>query len=151
MKLRPHAGAWERVKTDSCVQARTLHVHPVLMRLAYSSNAYLNYSIEETIARIAGLGYEGLELLADVPHAWPAGLLPERKRAIRECLDNLSTVVEQSPDCSGKLSEGSERVPVCWANFQKALNACLCARTEKTRSMVQRSGTLVRSSVPLRR
>ena len=57
----------------------TLH-GPLQMRLAYSSNAYLNYSIEETIARIAGLGYEGLELLADVPHAWPAGLLPERKR-----------------------------------------------------------------------
>ena len=29
------------------------------MRLAYSSNAYLNFSIEETIARIAGLGYAG--------------------------------------------------------------------------------------------
>ncbi|MEN6449510.1 MAG: sugar phosphate isomerase/epimerase family protein [Thermoguttaceae bacterium] len=57
------------------------------MRLAYSSNAYLNFSIEETIARIAALGYAGLELLADVPHAWPAGLLDERKRAIRQCLD----------------------------------------------------------------
>jgi sugar phosphate isomerase/epimerase len=57
------------------------------MKLAFSSNAYLNYSIEDTIARIAGLGYAGLELLADVPHAWPAGLLPERRRAIRECLD----------------------------------------------------------------
>jgi sugar phosphate isomerase/epimerase len=57
------------------------------MHLAYSSNAYLNFSIEETIARIAALGYEGLELLADVPHAWPAGLLPERIRAIRECLE----------------------------------------------------------------
>jgi sugar phosphate isomerase/epimerase len=57
------------------------------MLLAYSSNAYLNYSIEETIERIAGLGYAGLELLADVPHAWPAGLLPERKKAIRECLE----------------------------------------------------------------
>ncbi|MEN6457368.1 MAG: sugar phosphate isomerase/epimerase family protein [Thermoguttaceae bacterium] len=57
------------------------------MRLAYSSNAYLNFSIEDTIARIAGLGFEGLELLADVPHAWPAGLLDEHKRAIRQCLD----------------------------------------------------------------
>ena len=57
------------------------------MRIAYSSNAYLNFSIEETIARIAGLGYAGLELLADVPHAWPAGLLPERRTAIRRCLD----------------------------------------------------------------
>jgi sugar phosphate isomerase/epimerase len=57
------------------------------MLLAYSSNAYLNFSIEETIARIAALGYRGLELLADVPHAWPAGLLEERKRTIRDCLE----------------------------------------------------------------
>jgi sugar phosphate isomerase/epimerase len=56
------------------------------MRLAYSSNAYLNFPIEETIARIAGLGYEGIELLADVPHAWPAGLLEVRKQSIRDCL-----------------------------------------------------------------
>jgi sugar phosphate isomerase/epimerase len=57
------------------------------MKLAYSSNAYMNFSIEETIARIAGLGYAGLEVLADVPHAWPAGLLEERKQAIRRCLE----------------------------------------------------------------
>jgi sugar phosphate isomerase/epimerase len=56
------------------------------MRFAYSSNAYTRFSIEETIERIAGLGYGGLELLADVPHAWPAGLLPARIQAIRACL-----------------------------------------------------------------
>jgi sugar phosphate isomerase/epimerase len=61
-------------------------VHPSSLRLAFSSNAYQRFSIEETIARIAGLGFAGLELLADVPHAWPAGLLPERKEAIRQCL-----------------------------------------------------------------
>jgi sugar phosphate isomerase/epimerase len=57
------------------------------MRLAFSSNAYTRFSVEETIRRIAALGYEGLELLADVPHAWPAGLLEERKQAIRDCLE----------------------------------------------------------------
>ncbi|MHC4399682.1 MAG: sugar phosphate isomerase/epimerase family protein [Planctomycetota bacterium] len=57
------------------------------MKLAYSSNAYMRFSVEETIRRIAGLGYRGLELLADVPHAWPAGLLDERKQAIRDCLE----------------------------------------------------------------
>jgi sugar phosphate isomerase/epimerase len=56
------------------------------MNLAFSSNAYLRFSIEETIRRIAALGYEGLELLADVPHAWPAGLLEEQKEAIRQSL-----------------------------------------------------------------
>src|SRR5437764_831518 len=52
------------------------------MRLAFSTNAYLRYSFEEAAQRIAGLGYQGLELLADVPHAWPAGLLEGQKRAI---------------------------------------------------------------------
>ncbi|HUY32063.1 MAG TPA: sugar phosphate isomerase/epimerase family protein [Pirellulales bacterium] len=56
------------------------------MRLAFSSNAYMNFSIEETIGRIAAIGYTGIEILSDVPHAWPAGLLPERKQAIRDCL-----------------------------------------------------------------
>lgn len=63
------------------------------MRLAFSSNAYLNYSIEATIARIAALGYRGIELLADVPHAWPAGLLPERVEAIRRALDDASLTI----------------------------------------------------------
>src|SRR5690349_8918323 len=57
------------------------------MKLAFSSNAYLRYSIEETIARAGALGYEGVELLADVPHAWPAGLLGEQKDAIRAALE----------------------------------------------------------------
>ena len=56
------------------------------MKLAFSSNAYLRFSIAETIARIASLGYRGIELLADVPHAWPAGLLEEQKQAIRDAL-----------------------------------------------------------------
>jgi len=56
------------------------------MKLAFSSNAYLRFPIEEAVARIAALGYTGIELLADVPHAWPAGLLDERKLAIRESL-----------------------------------------------------------------
>ncbi len=56
------------------------------MKLAFSSNAYMHYTIEETIERIAELGYEGIEILADVPHAWPAGLLEVRKQSIRDAL-----------------------------------------------------------------
>ncbi|MEK6246545.1 MAG: sugar phosphate isomerase/epimerase, partial [Planctomycetales bacterium] len=53
---------------------------------AFSSNAYMHFSIEDTIAKIASLGYRGIEILADVPHAWPAGLLEERKESIRQSL-----------------------------------------------------------------
>ncbi len=44
------------------------------MRLAYSSNAYMRYSVLDAIDRIAALGYDGMELMADAPHAWPATL-----------------------------------------------------------------------------
>jgi sugar phosphate isomerase/epimerase len=57
------------------------------MKLAFSSNAYMHFSIEDTIAKIADLGYTGIEILADVPHAWPAGLLAERKESIRRALE----------------------------------------------------------------
>lgn len=57
------------------------------MRLAFSTNAYMKYPFEEAAARIASLGYEGLELMADVPHAWPAGLLEGPKRSIRSAME----------------------------------------------------------------
>jgi sugar phosphate isomerase/epimerase len=59
------------------------------MRLAFSTNAYLRHPFHEAAERIAGLGYEGLELLADVPHAWPAGLLDVQKRGILEAMERF--------------------------------------------------------------
>src|SRR3954453_18923208 len=56
------------------------------MKLAFSSNAYLRFTIEETISRVAGLGYTGIELRADVPDACPAGLLEVQKQSIRDAL-----------------------------------------------------------------
>jgi sugar phosphate isomerase/epimerase len=53
------------------------------MKLAFSTNAYLKYPFAEAADRIASIGYDGLELMADVPHAWPAGLLDGTKRALR--------------------------------------------------------------------
>jgi sugar phosphate isomerase/epimerase len=56
------------------------------MNLAFSSNAYLRFSFAEAARRIAAAGYRGIEIMADVPHAWPAYLLDEQKQAIREAL-----------------------------------------------------------------
>ncbi|MEZ6118222.1 MAG: sugar phosphate isomerase/epimerase family protein [Pirellulaceae bacterium] len=63
------------------------------MKLAFSSNAYMHFSIEDTIRKIAELGYEGIEILADVPHAWPAGLLDERKRSIVDSLQKHNLTI----------------------------------------------------------
>ena len=56
------------------------------MQLAFSTNAYLNHSFAETARRLAKIGYRGIEIMADVPHAWPAYLLPQQKDAIRAAM-----------------------------------------------------------------
>ncbi len=56
------------------------------MKLAFSTNAYLRFSFAEAVRRLAALGYQGVEIMADVPHAWPAFLLDEQKQAIRQAL-----------------------------------------------------------------
>jgi sugar phosphate isomerase/epimerase len=56
------------------------------MQLAFSTNAYLNFSFAEAARRIAQIGYCGIEIMADVPHAWPAYLLPEQKQALRDAV-----------------------------------------------------------------
>ena len=53
---------------------------------AFSTNAYLKYSFAEAVRRVAVIGYTGVEIMADVPHAWPAYLLEEQKQAIRRHL-----------------------------------------------------------------
>src|ERR1700730_17671785 len=56
------------------------------MRLAFSTNAYLHVPITEALGRLAKIGYRAVEIMADVPHAWPAFLLEEQKQAIRDAL-----------------------------------------------------------------
>jgi sugar phosphate isomerase/epimerase len=41
------------------------------MKLAFSTNAFKKYSLEEAMRMIAEIGYEGIELLCDSPHAYP--------------------------------------------------------------------------------
>ena len=40
-----------------------------MYRLAFSTNAFKQHSLEEAIESIASAGYRGIELMADVPHA----------------------------------------------------------------------------------
>lgn len=63
------------------------------MNLAFSTNAYLNYSFDNAVSRIAEIGYRGVEIMADVPHAWPAYMLPETKQSIRDSLSRRNLTI----------------------------------------------------------
>lgn len=80
------------------------------MRLAFSSNAYLRYSFPEAARRIAALGYEGIEVMADVPHAWPAFLLEEQKESIRRAVkDNGLTIANVNAFMMNAVNDSRQR------------------------------------------
>jgi sugar phosphate isomerase/epimerase len=41
------------------------------MKLAFSSNAFKKFSLEKFISLISQVGYSGVEILCDIPHAYP--------------------------------------------------------------------------------
>lgn len=58
------------------------------MKQAFSSNAFLRNNLLETIALVAGIGYEGIEIMADVPHAFPLHVTEADIRKIRKALSD---------------------------------------------------------------
>lgn len=58
------------------------------MKLAFSTNAFKRYSLAESIKEIASIGYDGVELLCDIPHAYPPDLDKEKIQSIRNLLSS---------------------------------------------------------------
>ena len=54
------------------------------MIFGYSTNAYVKYSVKESLERIAALGFNGVEIMCDRPHLYPpdfdAAALADLKR-----------------------------------------------------------------------
>jgi sugar phosphate isomerase/epimerase len=57
------------------------------MRFAFSSNAFLSFNLLDTIDILAGIGYEGIEIMADAPHAFPRHLSDRDSREIRAAIE----------------------------------------------------------------
>ena len=55
------------------------------MKLSFSTNAYRNYTIEDSIRSISSVGYTAIELMCDVPHAFPP-LSTEKINSIKKTL-----------------------------------------------------------------
>ena len=71
------------------------------MKLAFSTNAYTRFSLIEALRGIKSAGYDGVEILADNPHAYPADLEIDDVKTIRDELDRLELVVSNvNANCS---------------------------------------------------
>lgn len=63
------------------------------MKLAFSTNAFKKNTLEEALDAIAAIGYTGVEIMADVPHALPEHMPPSRRAEVRRRLESLGLAV----------------------------------------------------------
>src|SRR5687768_16290077 len=61
--------------------------------LAFSTNALEQSTLEEAIDAIASIGYRAVELMADVPHAYPATFDRARRAAVKKQIRDLKLSV----------------------------------------------------------
>ena len=63
------------------------------MKLAFSTNAYTRHSLTDALQGIQAAGFEGVEILADVPHAYPPQMTPALVASVRKSLEQLGLAV----------------------------------------------------------
>ena len=57
------------------------------MKFAFSSNAFTNFSLIDSIKEISQVGYSGIEILCDIPHAYPPNLNRDKIDEIKNTLN----------------------------------------------------------------
>jgi sugar phosphate isomerase/epimerase len=70
-----------------------LRYNPGMPNLAFSTNAFKKNTLEEAIDSIAAIGYRSVELMADVPHAYPPQMPANRRDAVRKQISALGLTV----------------------------------------------------------
>src|SRR5690349_5581513 len=60
--------------------------NPTMIRLAFSTNAFKKNTLTEAVDAIAAIGYRGVEIMADVPHALPVQFSREEREALKRQL-----------------------------------------------------------------
>jgi sugar phosphate isomerase/epimerase len=57
-----------------------------MIKLAFSTNAFKRYSLEDSIREIAKVGYSAVEILCDIPHAYPPTFTDDQVRSLKKTL-----------------------------------------------------------------
>jgi sugar phosphate isomerase/epimerase len=57
-----------------------------MIKLAFSTNAFKRYPLKDSIREIAKVGYSGVEILGDIPHAYAPTFTDDQVRALKKTL-----------------------------------------------------------------
>jgi sugar phosphate isomerase/epimerase len=60
------------------------------MKFAFSTNAFKKHPLEDAVMKIGEVGYEGVEILCDVPHAYPPVFKKEDRRSLKRLISNYN-------------------------------------------------------------
>ncbi|HEY9485781.1 MAG TPA: sugar phosphate isomerase/epimerase [Nitrososphaeraceae archaeon] len=60
------------------------------MLLSFSSNAFKKFSLDNAIREISKIGYKGVEILCDIPHAYPPQFSEEQAKKIKNLISDLN-------------------------------------------------------------
>lgn len=63
------------------------------MKLAFSTNAFTRFPLVDALEGIKEAGFAGVEVLADVPHAYPPAITPELTRSVAKALSRTGLAV----------------------------------------------------------
>ncbi len=63
------------------------------MKLAFSTNAFKNYTLDEAISIISEAGYGGVEILCDIPHAYPETMSEEKIAGIKNLISKKGLAI----------------------------------------------------------
>ncbi|MDB5292656.1 MAG: inosose isomerase [Phycisphaerales bacterium] len=63
------------------------------MKLAFSTNAYTRFPLTDALLGIKAAGFTGVEILADVPHAYPPQITPQLTASVVKTLDQTGLAV----------------------------------------------------------
>lgn len=116
------------------------------MRFAFSSNAFRRYSLFETMKILTATGYEGIEIMADVPHAFPLHLSEKDVAEIRSALQDTGLQVANI-NAFMHHAEGDTYHP-SWIEQDKSLRAKRVDYTLRCIDLAKRLGAFHISTEP---
>ena len=63
------------------------------MKFGYSTNAFVKFSLEDSVAKIASLGFKGLEIMCDRPHLYPPDFGEEEMRHLKRSISDQGLTI----------------------------------------------------------
>ncbi len=103
-------------------------------RLAFSTNAFKQATLDEAVRAIAEIGYAGVEIMADVPHMFPVDFSDTQAQELRKLIEGLGMAVSNVNAFTGFGFDGGDTYHPTWLEDDPVLRR---QRIDHTRRAIE--------------